>query len=88
MYGEGGAIYWINATNLNISNTKILETESHGNGALSAINCSDSGLYNVTFHGAITIRNGGSVSWINSENVTIDSCTFEATASAYHGGAI
>ena len=28
--------------------------------------------YNVTFNGAITIRNGGSISWIDSNNITID----------------
>ena len=87
-YGAGGAIYWENANNLNISNAKILEVESHANGAISLVNCSDSELHNILFHGEITIRDGGSISWINSTNITVDSCTFEATAASYNGGAI
>ena len=87
-YGEGGAIFWENSNNLNFTNLIIIDTESHGKGAVSLTNCNNSLLYNVTIKGAITIRNGGAVSWINSVNATIDSCTFKDSASAYDGGSI
>jgi len=87
-YGEGGTIFLEDATNFKLTNTLIHDSESHGNGALSVINCNDSQVYNVTFYGIITIRNGGSISWIDSNNITIDLCTFEATAASYDGGSI
>jgi predicted outer membrane repeat protein len=87
-YGEGGAIYWDNANNLMISNTKFLEVETHYNGALSAINCNDSALRNVTFSGIVALGSGGSISWINSTNITIDGALFENTAASYAGGSI
>ncbi|MBE6503867.1 MAG: hypothetical protein E7Z76_06245, partial [Methanobrevibacter sp.] len=86
--GEGGAIFWENANNVTISNTKVFDTESHANGAVSLINCNNSKLYKVHFKGEITIRNGGSVSWVNSNNITIDSCDFLDTAASYNGGSI
>ena len=81
VYGSGGAIYWINSNNLNFSNLKIIDTESHSNGALSLVNCNDSKIYN-------TIRDGGSISWVNSTNGIIDLCDFLDTAATYNGGAI
>ena len=88
VYGSGGVIYWENATNLNFLNLKIIDTESHSNGALSLVNCNDSKIYNVTFKGAITIRDGGSISWVNSTNGIIDLCNFLDSAASYNGGAI
>ncbi|MBE6506261.1 MAG: hypothetical protein E7Z73_11135, partial [Methanobrevibacter millerae] len=87
-YGFGGAISWVDSNNVTISNTQINETESHADGAVYFFNCNNSGLYNVTIKGAITIRNGGSLSWRNSTNITIDSCDFLDTAASYHGGSI
>ena len=88
-YGDGGAIFWQNANNLNISNSIFRDLESHADGgAISIINCNNSLLYNLTFKGELSIRRGGSLSWINSTNVTIDTCSFADSASSYAGGAI
>ena len=87
-YGEGGVIFWENGRNLNITNVLINHTESHSNGAISLRNCNDSVLYNVSFIGAITIRDGGCLSLIDLNNVTVDSCEFRNTAASYNGGSI
>ena len=81
-------IYWENANNLNISNSKFLEIESHAMGTITAINCNDSSLYNLTFKGIFALSNGGSIAWIDSNNLTVDLCDFKDSSAAYSGGAI
>ncbi|MBQ9026846.1 MAG: Ig-like domain repeat protein, partial [Methanobrevibacter sp.] len=87
-FGQGGAISWDNSDNVTISNTQINGTESHADGAVFFMNCNNSGLYNVTINHAITMRNGGSISWSNSTNITIDLCDFIDTTASYHGGSL
>ena len=89
VHGEGGAIYWLNANNFTVSNSKFLDLEARSNGgAISLLNVSNSGIYNATFKGELSNRQGGSISWINSTNATVDSCNFTASAASYAGGAI
>ena len=88
-YGEGGAIFFENAADLNISNSLFLEIETHNSGgSLCIINCNDSVLYNLTFQGQTSVQNGGSVSWVDSTNITVDSCIFDDSAASFNGGAI
>ena len=88
-YGEGGAIYWHDADNVTITNSKFLDIEAHSNGgAISFIDVNNSEISNSTFAGEITLKYGGSISWVNSTNITIDSSNFTATAAARGGGAI
>ena len=88
-YGEGGAIYWENSTNLRVSNSKFESNEAHlSGGSISADNCNDSVIFNITTHDETAFRNGGSVAWINSNNVTIANSTFNDTGANYMGGTI
>ena len=87
-YGSGGSIYWENSNNLNISNSQFLDVESHAMGTITAINCNDSSLYNLTFKGIFALSNGGSIAWIDSNNLTVDLCDFKDSSAAYSGGAI
>ena len=87
-FGDGGAIFWENANNLNITNTRFEEIESHGMGTITVINCNDSVINNVTFKGIFALSNGGCIAWINSTNVSIDSCNFSDSGASYNGGAI
>ena len=86
-YGDGGAIYWENSKNLNITNSRFEDTESHANGgAIYLMNCSDSRIYNTAFHGQIALHDGGSIYWVNSTNIVIEKCDFSAAASANGNG--
>ncbi|WP_296887139.1 Ig-like domain repeat protein [uncultured Methanobrevibacter sp.] len=88
-HGSGGAIFWINGNNLNISNSKFSDIESHAyGGALSIVNCNDSSVFNTTFIGMLAVQDGGSIYWINSTNVTFDLCNISDSAASYSGGAI
>ena len=87
-YGDGGAIYLKDGSNLNITNVKFQDVESHAMGTVTVINCSDSVIYNSTFSGMFALAHGGSVAWINSTNVTVDKCNFLDSGASYEGGSI
>ena len=87
LYGEGGAIYWENSKNITVKDSKFECNEAHlSGGSISANNCSDSLIYNIRTNDETAFRNGGSISWINSNNVTIDEGFFNDSGSNYKGG--
>ena len=88
-YGEGGAIYWENSTNLRVFNSKFISNEAHlSGGSISADNCNDSVIFNMTTDDETAFRNGGSISWINSNNVNITDSYFYDSGANYRGGTI
>ena len=87
-YGDGGALFYENANNLTIVNTVFSEVESHAMGTITAINASNSLLSNVTFSGMFALSNGGSIAWLNSDNVTIENSHFLNSGASYEGGSI
>ena len=88
-YGEGGAIYWQNATNLKLYNLTFFSNDAHADGgSIAAVNCNDSILYNLTFGSDAAVRNGGSISWIDSDNLTMDLLEFIYVGSVFDGGSI
>lgn len=88
-HGEGGAIYWSDAKNFNLANSTFLSNGAHlSGGTISADNCSDSKVYNISTHNETAATNGGSISWINSDNVTMDLCFLDDPGAEYNGGAI
>ena len=88
-HGEGGAIYWADAKNFNLANSTFLSNGAHlSGGTISADNCSDSKVYKISTHNETAATNGGSIAWINSDNVTIDLCFLDDPGAEYNGGAI
>ena len=89
IYGEGGAIYWGNSTNLNVSDSIFFANNAFlSGGSISANNCNDSVVYNIKTYNETAQFNGGSISWINSRNVTIEQALFNDSGSSYNGGSI
>ncbi|WP_058738266.1 Ig-like domain-containing protein [Methanobrevibacter millerae] len=89
VYGEGGAIYWENSTNLRLSNSKFRHNEAHlSGGSISADNCNDSVVFNITTYDETAFRNGGSIAWINSNNVNITDSYFYDSGANYCGGTV
>ena len=88
-HGEGGAIYWTDSKNLTLSNSKFDSNGAHlSGGTISADNCSDSLVFNITTHNETAATSGGSIAWINSNNVTINLCFLDDPGADYNGGAI
>ena len=89
LYGEGGAISWVDSTNLNVYDSIFSSNNAYlSGGSISANNCNDSTVYNIKTYNDTAEFNGGSVSWINSNNVTIEHSLFNDSGSNYNGGSI
>ncbi|WP_296789228.1 Ig-like domain repeat protein [uncultured Methanobrevibacter sp.] len=88
-YGEGGAIYWENSKNITVKDSSFESNEAHlSGGSISADNCNDSLIYNIITHDETAFRNGGSIAWVNSDNVTINKATFNDSGANYKGGTL
>ena len=88
-HGEGGAIYWQDATGLDISKCEFLHNEARlEGGSISLNNCSSSSLSELVFDDDFAEDYGGSVCWYDSTDATIDSCEFKNCVANFNGGAI
>ncbi len=45
-------------------------------------------IYNIITHDETAFRNGGSIAWVNSDNVTINKATFNDSGANYKGGTL
>ena len=89
VYGDGGAIYWHDAENVTISNSKFFDIQAHGNGgAICIMDVNNTAMDNLTFDGEMALEGGGSIAVINSINATISSSSFADTAASRNGGSI
>ena len=89
IYGEGGAIYWENSKNLTMYNNAFETNAARlSGGSISANNVSDSVIDKMKTHDETAFTDGGSIAWINSDNVTIKNGFFNDSGSNYKGGTL
>jgi len=89
IYGEGGAIYWENSKNLTMYNNSFETNAARlSGGSISADNVSDSVIDKMRTHDETAFTDGGSIAWINSDNVTIKNGFFNDSGSNYKGGTL
>ena len=89
IYGEGGAIYWENSKNLTMYNNSFETNAARlSGGSISANNVSDSVIDKMRTHDETAFTDGGSIAWINSDNVTIKNGFFNDSGSNYKGGTL
>ena len=89
LYGEGGAISWLDSVKLNISDSIFFANNAYrSGGSISAENCNDSVVSGIKTYNETAEFNGGSISWINSNDVTIENNLFNDSGASYNGGTI